>query len=314
MTDSRTLAASLEPTLRQACEDRLGDLFWFKADWQRGGAATAKSSWTQEDGAEATVVVKLPVVQREWLWLKRLQEPGHESPVVPRLYAGGDELGGYDLAWVVIEFLPHGPLGLKWHDDHVLRIAEAIARFHALAAKYPVDRPARIENWGQLIDDAQESIRVNRINDERRWIDALKQFRTILPDIETQWNNRPVNEWQHGDLHVANAMTRQSLETGPVCLIDLAEVHPGHWLEDAVYLERQMWARPDRMGPVKPIRAIAQARKKLQMSVDEEYPRLAMIRRALLAATAPKFMKTEGHPRHLAACLDWLELAISDLG
>ena len=41
--------------------------------------------------------------------------------------------------------------------------------------------------------------------------------------------------------------------------------------------------------------------------------RLAMIRRGLLAATAPKFIRSEGHPRHLEACLKWLEAANVDL-
>jgi hypothetical protein len=38
-----------------------------------------------------------------------------------------------------------------------------------------------------------------------------------------------------------------------------------------------------------------------------------MIRRALLAGTAPKFMRSEGHPRHLQACLNWLETALAEL-
>jgi hypothetical protein len=108
-------------------------------------------------------------------------------------------------------------------------------------------------------------------------------------------------------------MSREGLREGSVSLIDLAEVHAGHWLEDAVYLERQLWARPERMQKEKPVKAVAKARKKLGLAVEETYPRLAMIRRALLAGTAPKFIKSEGNPVHLAACLDRLEIALSDL-
>ena len=49
------------------------------------------------------------------------------------------------------------------------------------------------------------------------------------------------------------------------------------------------------------------------MTVDPDYPRLAVIRRALLAGTAPKFLKSEGHPRHLEACLERLETALTAL-
>ena len=47
--------------------------------------------------------------------------------------------------------------------------------------------------------------------------------------------------------------------------------------------------------------------------LDDDYQRLAMIRRALLAGTAPRYLKTEGHPKHLQACLDWLERALVEL-
>ena len=103
------------------------------------------------------------------------------------------------------------------------------------------------------------------------------------------------------------------MDEGDVALIDLAEVHAGHWVEDAVYLERLLWARPERLKSHKPVKAIAKARKAHGLDVDKDYPRLAMIRRALLAATAPKFIKSEGSPAHLAACLNWLETSLRDL-
>jgi hypothetical protein len=61
------------------------------------------------------------------------------------------------------------------------------------------------------------------------------------------------------------------------------------------------------------VREVAAARRRLGLPVEEDYPRLAMIRRALLAASAPRFIKSEGHPLHLAACLRWLEIALADL-
>ena len=132
-------------------------------------------------------------------------------------------------------------------------------------------------------------------------------------DVVSEGRERPVGDWIHGDLHLANAMSRDSLEAGVVYLIDMAEVRAGHWVEDAIYLERQLWARPQRLRAVKPVKAIADARRRRRLTVEDGYPRLAMIRRALLAATAPRFLKTEGHPKHLEACLDWLERAVVEL-
>ncbi len=311
--DSRSLAASLAPVLVEACGGRLGPITWFKADWQRGGAATGNSTFEVPGDGQVPVVVKLPVVQRELLWTRRLQARDGETPIVPRLYASGESLGGYDLAWVVIEQFAHGPLGLHWHDAHTERMAEAAARFHAAAARYPVDRPKRQEPWDDLLRDAQESLRINPIAAKKRWADALRAVRAQEDRIVAIWEARPGSEWLHGDLHLANAMSRVSLESGPVCLIDLAEVHAGHWVEDAIYLERQLWARPERLRKVRPVKALAAARKALVLPVGEDYPRLATVRRILLAATAPSFLKSEGHPRHLEACLDWLERSLGEL-
>jgi len=311
--DQRSLATMLAPVLSEVCEDRLGEISWFKADWQRGGAATGLSTYRRDDGTETPVVLKLPVVQRELTWIVRLQDPDDPDPVVPRLYASGSTLGGYDLTWVVIERFPYGPLGLKWHDDHLTRIAEAAARFQARACRFTVDREPLAEPWDKLLRDAVESVKINALANDQRWATALKTLRSNLDAILTEWDARDTRQWLHGDLHLANAMSRHGMESGSVSLIDLAEVRPGHWIEDAIYLERQLWVRPERLEHRKPVKEIAEARKRLGMPVEPAYPRLAMIRRALLAATAPAFLRTEGHPRHLEACLDWLERALGEL-
>lgn len=305
----RSLAASLAPALARACEDRLSQITWFKADWQRGGAATGTSTYRIDGGGSASVVVKLPVVQRELLWMQRLQG----SDVVPRLYASGSSLEDYDLAWIVIEQFPYGPLGAHWHDDHTQRVAEAAASFYAASDRYPVDQEPVHEQWDQLLRDASESLKINKVPKRQQWRNALKTLRHRAPRLAECWESRNATQWLHGDLHMANAMSRTGLESGPVCLIDLADVHAGHWVEDAVYLERQLWARPDRLSRHKPVKAIAGARRKLGLPVDDGYPRLAMTRRALLAGTAPRFLKSEGDTRHLEACLEWLEVALGEL-
>ena len=313
VVDHRSLAASLAPVLNEMCEGRLGEITWFKADWQRGGAATGISTYRQEDGGAAPVVLKLPVVQRELAWMSRLQDLTDPDPVVPRLYACGDTLGGYDLTWIVMERFEHGPLGLKWHEDHIPRIAEAAARFQHIIWRFEVDQGPRTEPWDDLLQEAMESVKVNRLHRQQSWITAIKTLRNRLDSIVSQWRARDVAQWLHGDLHLANAMSRHAMDHGSVSLIDLAEIHAGHWVEDAVYLERQLWARPERMERHKPVKAIAEARKKLGLSVESDYPRLAMLRRALLAGTAPRFIRSEGHPRHLDACLKWLETALAEL-
>jgi hypothetical protein len=312
--DPRSLAASLAPVLVEACADRLSPITWYRADWQRGGAATGTAEFRLEDGSTAKVVVKLPVVPRERLWISRLQDDaGAADAVAPRLHASGDALGGYDLAWMVIERVPHGPLGARWHHDHTARIAEAAARFHARAAAFPVDQAARVEPWEELVEGARQSLRDNELPQQKRWRTAVKTLRSRLGSIVEQWEARNSVQWLHGDLHLANAMSRVSMESGPVCLVDYGEVRAGHWVEDAVFLERQLWARPGRLKENKPVKELAAARRRLGLTVEDDYHRLAMIRRALMAGTAPNFLKSEGDPRHLKACLDWLERALDEL-
>lgn len=310
---SRNLASSLAPVLHEACENRLSEIVWFKTDWQRGGAATGRATYRDENDREQPVIIKLPVVQREYRWTRALQNGQSEEPIVPRVYAAGMGLEDYDLAWIVMEQFEHGPLALHWHDDHIPRMAEAVARFHLATKPWPVDQKPAGEDWDILVEEAVENVRTNHIDDEKRWAAALKQLQSMLKTIVREWDSRPINQWLHGDAHPANMMSRVGEERGPVALIDLAEVHAGHWVEDAVYFERLLWTRPELMKPHKPVKAIAAARKKLGLPVEPEDSRLAMIRRALLAGTAPSFMKTEGNPHHLAACLNRLEIAVKDL-
>ena len=311
-TQMRSLAQGLADVLQVACQGRLGLITWFKADWQRGGAATGTANYKTNGDTYTQVVVKLPVVQRELLWTRRLQVDD-ENLVIPKLYASGEILGGYDMAWIVIERFEHGPLGLHWFDEHISHIAQAAARFHKATSLHPIIEAPKSEDWNQLVHESQEKLKINVIEHSDRWKAALKTLRGKLKDIVSEWNARSIHQWLHGDLHLANAMSRVSIEHGPVSLIDLAEVRPGHWIEDAIYLERQLWANPARLKATKPLRAMARARKELGLQNGEMYQRLAIIRRALLAGTALRFLKNEGHPRYLEACLNWLERSLADL-
>ena len=55
-------------------------------------------------------------------------------------------------------------------------------------------------------------------------------------------------------------------------LIDLAEVRPGHWVEDAVYLERLHWARPERLKGRNPVKLLAAARRRLGLEIGRIIP------------------------------------------
>lgn len=303
---SHSLASSLEPVLIKQTNQRLADIHWFKTDWQRSGAATGFATWKTDNESKMSVVIKFPVTQRELQWTKRMQNSGG---ITPTLFASGESLNGYDLTWLVIERFPIGPLGKHWDDANIKRIADAAARFTASASSFDIDQKGKREDWKSLIKKAKQSIRKNHINNETAWNKANRLLTKNLKAIIEQWRARRIDQWLHGDLHMANAMCRSDAPGSPVTLIDLAEVHAGHWVEDAVYLERQLWGHETRLKSTRPIHAMATARKKNNLRVDDDYTTLVDIRRLILAATAPAFMQSEGDPRYLTACLEQFQNA-----
>lgn len=303
---AHSLARALEAELLALEGGRLSNLSWFRTDWQRGGAATATARWRDDAGEHRDVVVKVPVTQRERRWFERLGRD--DAAPVARLFAGGDDLGPYDFAWIVIERLPFGPLGVRWHDDHMARIGDVAARFHQAAAATPIEALAD-EPWEDLLAKARESVKEPSFPERSRWTAALKDCAKRFDRIVDAWRTRGPIGWVHGDLHPANAMSRVAEDHGPACLIDLGEVRTGHWLEDAVYLERVHWPRADRLS-AKPVKCVADARKRLGLE-NGDWPSLAAARRILLAATAPGF-RGEHSPPVLAASLVRLEQGLKE--
>ncbi|MGY8752727.1 MAG: aminoglycoside phosphotransferase family protein [Phycisphaerales bacterium] len=316
MTESATssipssLASSLEPVLKIQTKNRVDNIHWFRTDWQRGGAATGFATWKINDDETSEVVIKLPVNQKELRWTRKLQEL---NGVVPKLYASGEQLNGYDLAWIIIERFPIGPLGGQWNNNNIKRIAEAAARFTNKASSFSVDQEGRREDWKTLLTNSRNSVRENHIENESTWKKTHSLIAKKLDYLMEIWRARRIDQWLHGDLHLANAMCRCDNPSSKVALIDLAEVHAGHWIEDAVYLERQLWGHKSRLKATKPVPAMANARKDLGMRVDDDYSILADVRRIMLAATAPAFMHSEGDPRYLASCLEQLQNALDRL-
>lgn len=297
--------AALAPVLLKLCDDKLANVNWFRTDWQRGGALTGYATWTDEQGSH-DAVVKFPVPPKERRWLVQLSS----DDVTPRVFAHGSELGGYDLAWVVMERLPHGPMGTPWGAQAYDLIAEAAANFYARARLIPMGDPPPQRDWAGLLKRSKQSISKDTIDHSQRWRKALRAAGKHLPDWLDTWHARDTGYWCHGDLHPGNAMSRTPAPNGPAVLFDLACVHPGHWVQDAVYLEHLYWAAPKSLHGTKPVKQIAQHLRDYGLPPGHNWPDLANIYRALLAMSAPAQRQTNLGKGHIAASLKVLERLI----
>ena len=310
---SSMLGTTLAPAVQRACDPHLSEIHFFRTDWQRGGAMTGYADFTDDTGTHP-VVVKYPIPPRERRWLNRLQTDQHElGDIVPKVYASGDSINGYDFAWVVMERLTHGPLDTSWQGEEWDLLIQAAGRYYAAASQHPVDQPPRQEDWADIIKRARAKLREHGVAEEQRWNKALKALQKKLPQVLAAWDARDVDCWCHGDLHMANAMTRDEPPQGCALLFDFAAVHAGHWVEDAVYLEHLYWAAPDRLAGRAPVKMIAHQRKALGLAQDPEWPNIANLRRVLLAASVPAYLHQEGNPKHVHAALERLEQSFSQL-
>ena len=312
----KSLGPALLPQLNHACEERLTEVRWFRTDWQRGGAATAYAtlSGTNSHPGDRSVVVKFPIGPREYRVLVGLAAT---PAATPRVAYHGTELGSFDMAWVVMERLDGQPLKADPSKKNFLLCTEALGSFYENAEKcWPLREHETSTDWTSLIAKARESAKVNAIPDAQRWSNTIQRVQRILDRLLIKWHTRPVNAWCHGDLHLANVMLRspdspwRAPDTDDkreqAVIFDFANVRSGHWVEDAVYLERQYWANPEVSKNIKPLSMIAKARRSRGLEA-ENYTELAMVRRILLASCVPAFLEREGHPSYLAAALAMLE-------
>src|SRR5690606_7901765 len=292
--DTLALGASLGPAMRHSCRDCLGEIEWFRSTWQRGGAATGNATWSAA-GRSIPVMVKAPVGPVEFAWTTRLGacDPAHwddpAAPPTPRVLAGAETLGPYELGWLVLERFPGRPLATAVDRAALEALIGALAAFQArAAAAAPFAPPPAEPDWAGAIDLSRRIAADGEIPDSQRWNNTLRKLQKLLPRLLALWAARPINAWRHGDVHPGNAMWRILSDGGrSVALIDLALICSGHWSEDATYLQRQFWGREELLGGLKPVSHLAKCRKKLGLEVDEGYGPLVRIRRALAAATAP---------------------------
>lgn len=301
-TAIQPFGAALAPVLLELCKGQLANINWFRTDWQRGGALTGYATWTDETGKH-DAVVKFPVPPKERRWLVQLSS----DDVTPRVFAHGSELGGYDMAWVVMERLPYGPFGCAWGAQAYDLLAEAAANFYARARLIPMGDPPEPRDWAGLLKRAKASISKDTIADSQRWRKALKQVSKKLPGWLDVWSKRDTGFWCHGDLHPGNAMSRHPAPEGPAVLFDLACVHCGNWVEDAVYLEHLYWASTASLHGAKPVKQIAHYLRDYGLAPGSNWPDLANIYRGLLAMTAPAQRHAMLGSAHVAASLKVLE-------
>ncbi|MAE62782.1 MAG: hypothetical protein CMJ18_00800 [Phycisphaeraceae bacterium] len=300
--DGALVGVNLEPALLRACDGRLSELTWFRTGWQRGGALTGYASYQADDGAATPVVVKLPVPPVERGWLVRL---GAYEDVVPAVLAHGDALNGYDMAWVVMERLAHGPLGPAWQGAEFDLLVEAVGRFYAAAANFPVTDPRPQRDWVEVLQHCRRHVSATASEHQSRWNRALRQAQKKMPKWLDAWHARATDQWCHGDLHLGNAMARQPAPQGPALLFDFALTHPGHWLEDAIYFEHLYWSQRARLGDRRLCRQIAHERRRLGLGVEKDWSELARVRRALVAISVP--LAVEAGDRPSDAALEVLE-------
>lgn len=325
--DSHDLAIMLDPVLHAACDGQLSEIEWFKSAWQHGGAATGFAEWEFPDGRKTGVLVKLPIGPNEYRWTTLLGLcsaeqffASHDLPT-PRMLAGGTELGGYDLAWFVIERFPGSPVTPEFGRPDGARAVEelidAAVEFHRRAGEIrPVDETPKAHDWDKLLHRARENSKHHGLTDEQRWNEAVKKVQHRLDWLLSKWDGRRIHTWCHGDLHPGNAMRRagDSPARRGCTLLDLALVHPGHWIEDALYLERLYWGKVDLLHGVKPVSHMAKLRRERGLPCDDNYTELAMVRRVLMAACVPAFVEHEGHPKYTHAALELLEKTMPQLG
>ncbi|MEM1354861.1 MAG: aminoglycoside phosphotransferase family protein [Planctomycetota bacterium] len=297
------MGAALAPVLVEVCGRRLTPPRWFRTDWQRGGALTGFSTWTDERGQQHDTVVKMPVPPVERRWLVDLSS----DEITPRVFAHGGELGGYDLAWVVMERLPYGPIGKKWGADGIRMLCEAAAAFYTLTSAVPIEPPPPHRDWHAQLKRARDHVSKTTVRESQRWRKALKGASKKLDKWLEVWRAREMTSWRHGDLHLGNAMSRHAPPGGPAVLIDLPSVGPGHWVEDAVYFEHLYWANPAGLYGHKPAKLIARQLHALGLSPGENWPELANIYRALLAMSLPARLDAEGGGGRALAALGVLE-------
>jgi hypothetical protein len=306
------MVAFFGPVLRDQTGARLSEIEWFRSAWQRSGAATGFATWTHDNGSQEPVMVKLPIgpVELRWTVAMGTCPDGDDPAALPcaRVLAGGDELSSFDLAWVITERLQGPPMSKELGPEAATEILKAAADFQARALRCNFTKALPKEpDWEARIHRSRDLARAGAIAESQRWNEAIRRVQKSLNVLIARWAKRELTDWCHGDLHPGNALRRKS---GRSCvLVDLALVHAGHWIEDALYLERQFWGHESKLG-LKPLSVLARLRRERGLPTCGNYAELAHVKRVLAAAAAPAAIEREGNPAYLHAALDVIEQSL----
>ncbi len=298
------LHTALEPALIDACDGRLRDVEWFRTNWQASGSSTGYALLDTPSGPEE-VVVKMPVGEQEHAWTVGLGAAAAENGPTPRVFASGDVLGAHAVRWFVCERCPGQPISHGISRESVEALLEATADWYVAAGhvRAPADPPDG-PDWAQLLHKSRDFLRDSRPAHAQRWNSAVHAVEKILDRLVAKWETRPITTWCHGDLHPGNAMRRAS---GQCMLLDLSLVHAGHWVEDAVYLERLFWGHSEKLEGLKPTKHLAKLMRERKAVHGEDHAGLANTRRVLMAACVPAFAAREWSPAYANGALALLE-------
>ncbi|QOJ00472.1 MAG: aminoglycoside phosphotransferase family protein [Phycisphaeraceae bacterium] len=311
--DPHDLALTAEPEIREACGGRLGPVEWFRSAWQSSGSATGFASWSADPGpGPAGAMIKIPVSEGELRWTRDIAGVDDDPPV-PRVLGHGETAAGKPVRWLVVERLAGKPLSAGLDERGATDLIATTFAFHAAAAKVrPVDEAPKPVDWADAVHRAREAVKTHGMPEPGRWAEALRHIEKAAGHLAARWEARPINTWCHGDLHPGNALRRGG-HTGRCVLVDLDLVHAGHWIEDAVYFERQYWGHMDLLGGVKPVSALARLRREAGYLDDGNYADLANVRRVLMAALVPLFFDREHNAKYVRAAVETIERTLPQI-
>jgi hypothetical protein len=201
-------------------------------EWTWSDARFARGLW---DGTDE-VVLKVGGDPGDRLMTSFLQAgaPG----LAPRLHAGGSTVGTIRAEWMVMERIPHGPLGPVYGGDEFDLLLEARVRLHHATSGHPFASATPDHSYLRSRMDRGLSA------------GAPACLAPLAERFEVEW------AWMaavfgtsccHGDFHLANALSRQPRPHGPAVLIDFSPVS-APWVWDLAYLQALVSSAIDRPG------------------------------------------------------------------
>jgi len=187
------------------------------------------------------VDIKVGLSEGELFWTRAISQRAPD--LVPALFASGQHLAGFELAWKAVEHCRGGVLGPQWGGYEFEMLLEAGVAFQAAAADIQLpDGPVRLQS--RTTEDVRGWLRAALPDRPPGPVQALLEkveddFAWVAANCETVTS--------HGDLHMCNAVTRDGPPAGQVLLIDFA-VCRQPWAFEAARLQVLNSLDPKRPG------------------------------------------------------------------